>query len=399
MNPLTAWATTNPWPAAAAATLSLLAILGAAWAATRPLRTADRPPAAVIMAAVAAAGCTAYSADTSWAYARDHLGMTSTTERGFMFAAAEVALFATALMARQNLRTAGAPGTPGVLVWVITSVQIIPAYAESGFWGGTVRAVVGPVLAALLWHLAMGIELRHSRPGAGSQSMPALLARELRERLLSRLGLSVRDRTAEQISRDRAMARAVRLASRPKLRGWGRRRLAAAVARARVGTDSEARHRLLRDLAARRTSGELATVPLASPWTGTEEDGYLGEPDEPEADPDEPGPEPDEPTSPAVAEPQAQLDGPLPVDPVPALASAQATSCEPAAQARDQEPAAFGFSAHLTALSAQRAEGIAKVAELVAQDPGITSGQVAELLSVSPATAKRYLREARQGRS
>ncbi|GFH38892.1 GIY-YIG nuclease family protein [Streptomyces pacificus] len=532
MNPLTAWATTNPWPAAAAATLSLLAILGAAWAATRPLRAADRPPAAVIMAAVAAAGCTAYSADTSWAYARDHLGMTSTTERGFMFAAAEVALFATALMARQNLSTAGAPGTPGVLVWVITSVQIIPAYAESGFWGGTVRAVVGPVLAALLWHLAMGIELRHSRPGADSQSMPALLARELRERLLSRLGLSVRDRTAEQISRDRAMARAVRLASRPKLRGWGRRRLAAAVARARVGADSEARHRLLRDLAARRTSGELATVPLASPWTGTEEDGdvlnkaraegrtdaavtallgavgrpeavpskprrpqppsapsgpvgepvedvqalygaahapivyflrngnrvkigtsqnlkrrisslslrpsdvvrvehgdqqyeralhgrftdlraggtewfelrgdlarYLGEPDEPEADPDEPGPEPDEPTSPAVAEPQAQPDEPLPVDPVPALATAQATACEPPAQARDQEPAAFGFSAHLTAQSAQRAEGIAKVAELVAQDPGITSGQVAELLSVSPATAKRYLREARQGRS
>ncbi|MFE0036814.1 hypothetical protein [Streptomyces sp. NPDC059015] len=269
MNPLTTWATTNPWPAAAAAAVSLLAVLGAAWAATRPLRTADRPPAAVIMAAIAAAGCTAYSADTSWAYARDHLGMTSTTERAAMFAAAEIALFATALMARQNLRTAGAPGTPGVLVWIITGVQIIPAYAESGFWGGTVRAFVGPVLAALLWHLAMGIELRHSRPGADSQSLPALLARELRERLLSRVGLSVRDRTAEQITRDRAMARAVRLASRPRLRGWGRRRLAAAVARARVGTDGEARHRLLQDLAARRTSGELATVPLASPWTGT----------------------------------------------------------------------------------------------------------------------------------
>ncbi|MEV0963283.1 hypothetical protein AB0J25_11955 [Streptomyces sp. NPDC049910] len=269
MTPLTAWATTNPWPAAAAAAVSLLAVIGAAWAATRPLRAADRPPAAVVMAAVAAAGCTAYSADTSWAYARDHLGMTSTTERAAMFAAAEIALFATALMARQNLRTAGAPGTPGVLVWVITGVQIIPAYAESGVWGGTVRAFVGPILAALLWHLAMGIELRHSRPGADSQSLPALLARELRERLLSRLGLSVRDRTAEQISRDRAMARAVRLASRPRLRGWGRRRLAAAVARARVGTDGEARHRLLRDLAARRTSGELATVPLASPWTGT----------------------------------------------------------------------------------------------------------------------------------
>ncbi|MEU9406217.1 hypothetical protein AB0E08_10990 [Streptomyces sp. NPDC048281] len=239
--------------------------------ALRPLR---KSPAAVLVAALAAAACTAYSADTSWRFAADYLGMTSTGERAAMFAAAELALFACALMARQNLRTLDAPGTPGALVWVITGVQVIPAYSESGPVGGTVRAVVGPILAALLWHLAMGIELRHARPDAESASLPALIGRELRERLLSRLGLAVRDRSAEQITRDRATVRAVALAAKlasmqEGARGRTRveRRLSVAVGKAQVGADQEQRARLLDLLAARRNAVSLATIALPSPWT------------------------------------------------------------------------------------------------------------------------------------
>ncbi|OKK06971.1 hypothetical protein AMK26_10450 [Streptomyces sp. CB03234] len=161
---------------------------------------------------------------------------------------------------------AGTPGVPGVLVWVITGVQIIPCYAESGLIGGTVRAVIGPVMAGLLWHLAMGLEIRVARPAALSTGLPALIGRELRERLLSYLGLATRDRTAEQITRDRATARAVRLGARRRLGPWGRARLAAAVSRAQAGTNATQRHRLLQDLAARRTSGELRTMALPSPW-------------------------------------------------------------------------------------------------------------------------------------
>lgn len=266
MTRLYPWAIGHPVPAIIAIAIAILVLVGALWALVRSLRDLDLPPAAVVAAAIAAAGCTAYSADTSWRFAADHLAMASPTERAWMFAAGEMALFATALMARQNLNESGSPGVPGVLVWVITGVQIIPAFAESGVVGGTVRAFVGPILAAVLWHLAMGIELRHAKPGSGSQSLAALITREARERLLSRLGLATRDRTAEQITRDRAMARAVRLGARANLRTWGRYRLASAVARARVGTDSEQKHRLLQDLAARRTAGELNTVPLPSPW-------------------------------------------------------------------------------------------------------------------------------------
>ncbi|WP_435799253.1 hypothetical protein [Streptomyces misionensis] len=242
---------------------------------TRPQKRLSGP--AVKVAALAALGCTCYSADTSWRFAADYLDMAGTAERAGMFAAAELALFATALMARQNLATEGAPGLPGTLVWVITGVQVIPAYAESGPIGGTVRAFVGPVMAAMLWHLAMGIELRLRTPGAASHGLIAVLGREARERLLSRLGIAARDRDAAQITRDRATARAValavRLAERTPEQQQSRRgrrltrRLSKAVGRASVGTDARQRAQLLDQLAARRHALALATVPLPSPWS------------------------------------------------------------------------------------------------------------------------------------
>lgn len=269
---LAEWART---PAYLLPVLAVLAVLGCVLRKVR--RAENRPPAAVVTAAAAALLCTAYSGDTSWRFARDHLGMASGTERGIMFAAAEVALFAMALMARQNLRTLNAPGTPGVLVWIVTGVQVIPAYSETGPVAGTVRAFFGPVCAALLWHLAMGIELRHAKPGAGSQSLPAVLVRELRERLLSHLGLSVRGRDAAQITRDRwtgiATRRAAHLAVLQAGTGtasWrlarAGRRLAAAVDRSDAGVLHAQRTVLLDRLAAHRGASELASMVLPSPW-------------------------------------------------------------------------------------------------------------------------------------
>ncbi|MFF7158101.1 hypothetical protein [Streptomyces sp. NPDC008139] len=257
----------------------VLAVLAAvlAFAATRVRRSAGHPPAAVVVAALGALLCTAYSGDTSWNFAADHLGMSSAGERSIMFAAAELGLFSMALMARQNLRTSGAPGTPGALVWVITGVQVIPAFSESGIVGGFVRAFVGPVLAALLWHLAMGIELRHAKPGAASQSLPAVLVRELRERMLSRFGLAQRGRDAAQITRDRwtriATRRAARLAdleaaarTRGRTVARARRRLAVAVDRTDAGVLDGQRAVLLDRIAAYRGAGELASMALPAPW-------------------------------------------------------------------------------------------------------------------------------------
>ncbi|MGW1463859.1 hypothetical protein ACWCPT_05825 [Streptomyces sp. NPDC002308] len=271
----------HPWLAAGLAVAAAAVTVGTVWLLVRAVRRLDLPPAPVVVAGLGAAVCTAYSADTSWRFAEDHLGMTDTTERAVMFAAGELALVACAVMARATMsatateEAAGTAGVPGALVWCITGVQVVPAFSESGVWGGLIRAAFGPIAAGLLWHLAMGLEIRVVRPGALSTGLPALIGRELRERLLSRLGLATRDRTAEQITRDRAIVRAVRLAALLELRpaGWRaagrRRRLAAAVARSGAATSGEQRHRLLQQLAARRTSGLLATVPVASPWAGT----------------------------------------------------------------------------------------------------------------------------------
>ncbi|MCF2130141.1 hypothetical protein L1I79_27465 [Strepomyces sp. STD 3.1] len=260
--PLT-WTTAHPWHTALIA--GVLVIVCAV--------IVHRTSGAVLTAGIGALVCTAYSGDTSWNFARDHLGMTSHDERLVMFAAGEIALLACAVMARANKKAtsttteAGTPGVPGVLVWCITGIQIIPAFAESGFWAGLVRAVLGPVMAALLWHLAMGLEIRVSRPEALSTGLPAQIGHELRERLLSHLGLAVRGRTAAQVTRDRATHRAVRLASRTHLGYWGRAALKASVARSGASTNGEQRHQLLQLLAARRNAHALRNVPVVSPWT------------------------------------------------------------------------------------------------------------------------------------
>ncbi|WP_435218388.1 hypothetical protein [Streptomyces sp. bgisy034] len=256
-----AWATGH-WPVVLTAGV-LLAGLGAF--------IIHRSSGAVLAAGIGALVCTGFSADTSWRFAGHELGMAD-SERLALFAAGEIALLACAIMARANKRAtatdteAGTPGVPGVLVWCITGVQLVPAFAESGFWGGLIRSVFGPIMAALLWHLAMGLEVRITRPQALSTGVPAQIGHELRERLLSYLGLAVRGRTAAQVTRDRATARAVRLASRHWLGPWGRAALKASVARSAAAVDGDQRHQLLQQLAGRRSAGQLRNVDLPTPW-------------------------------------------------------------------------------------------------------------------------------------
>ncbi|MFC9228348.1 hypothetical protein ACFTZI_05160 [Streptomyces decoyicus] len=270
-------------PVFAVAAVGVFALVLAGWAIRRDrlrARVLRAGTPTVWVAALAALASTGYSAETSWFFAADHLGMTDTVQRAAFFSTAELALFANALLARQNLRNQGAPGAPGTLVWVLTAVQTIPAFAESGPVGGTVRAVVGPIMAAMLWHLAMGIELRLHKPDAASQGLLATLGREARERLLSRLGVATRNRDAAQITRERATERAGALASRlakmPEKQRADRRgrrierQLETALSRSGVGTDPAQRRALLDQLAARRHASALATVILPSPWTDPE---------------------------------------------------------------------------------------------------------------------------------
>ncbi|MCZ4509771.1 hypothetical protein O3Q52_16525 [Streptomyces sp. ActVer] len=269
-----------PLPTTAALAVALLGLLAGwlGWRSRRHTGGTRQPSAlAVRVAAVSAAACTAYSADTSWRFAADYLDIASTVERVFMFATAELALFAMALMARHNLKSPKqAPGPSGVLVWVVTGAQIIPAYAESGPVGGTVRALIGPVMAAVLWHLAMGIELRNHTPEATSRSLLAVLGRQARERLLARLGIHDQDADAARLIRERALSQAVTLILRieampeKKRTKWhGRRatqRLHEALERASVDSDPHQDELLLRKLGTRQQATRLASLPLPERW-------------------------------------------------------------------------------------------------------------------------------------
>lgn len=107
--------------------------------------------------------------------------------------------------------------------------------------------------------------------------------------------------------------------------------------------------------------------------------------------------EPAEPAAQSAAEPEAHSPEPPGATGPAVAASSLVAAPEPPRRPAEPGGRPFGFSAQATAQSAQRAQSVARVVELLAQDPGLTSGQVAEALDVSPATAKRYLREARTG--
>jgi hypothetical protein len=177
------------WTSTAVATLSLLLLAALAsgcliWPGARKLTNRQRRgTTARWVAAVAAVGCTAYSASTSWQFASDYLDMHNTVERCAFFATGELAMAAGAVMARHNLHgPQQEAGTAGVLVWVLAAVLSIPAYAEFGPVGGTVAACYGPVMAAALWRQAVGLDQPRRSIDTASHGMRALLLARPRHR-------------------------------------------------------------------------------------------------------------------------------------------------------------------------------------------------------------------------
>jgi hypothetical protein len=128
---------------------------------------------------------------------------------------------------------------------------------------GLGRVILGPVLGTIMLHLALGLELRSHHHRTGTL---ARVTNELRERLLSRLGLADDERDALQRTRDRAAFRAAQL-SLPHRRRWSREaRLQRALMAANVADDPRMRHKMLARLAVLRHAHELTTHDQSSPW-------------------------------------------------------------------------------------------------------------------------------------
>jgi hypothetical protein len=227
------------------------------------------PPGTPWFYYLASVGGLAVSLNTSWRFFGNRLGVTG-AERVVMFSVVELALIACALGMRVNVRRVdpvtgrpGPAGAPRTVAWVLCGLSAYAALLLSGPIEGIARVALGPTLSLVMLHLALGIEIRnHTRVRTGTWARVGI---EMRERVLSRLGLADDDRDALTRTRERAARRVAQLAlgEQTALRTA---RLSRALRASYVAHDPVMRERMLAELAVLRHARELATLPLASPW-------------------------------------------------------------------------------------------------------------------------------------
>lgn len=288
---MTGWigdfADANPWPVAIGAVvvgLALLALLAVgAKAGVKAFKTRrytqGRLTAAQMVTTFAALLATGVGANTAWRFAGTKLHITNEWERAGLFLVGEVMLFGLALMARQNLhnKKLGRTGLPGTLVWVLSGFLAVPAIAESRSFGEAAwRIVLGPLGAAMLWHLAMGIELRQSKEDALNNGVGARIMRRFQQQLLSRMGIAEHDKDAQELIEERARARAAELTDRyralSKKKRDGRkgarlrREMRATLRKAGIAGNPERKRLLLEDLAVSAHAPALVELVHPSPW-------------------------------------------------------------------------------------------------------------------------------------
>ncbi|MFF2751087.1 hypothetical protein ACFVVA_36825 [Kitasatospora sp. NPDC058048] len=239
--------------------------------------------AGTLTAILAFVVCTYVSLNTSYRFTADGLDIHGHGERLLACAAYECLMAMCVFGAREHMSGDDkSPGWYGSAVWVLAVLSSVPAWHEGEGWtpGTFARIVFGSFGAAIAAHSALGLELRH-RSGEGSQAPMALILRDLRERLMARMGLTVRGKTAQQIARDRALTRAVKFADEEsrldenKRKGRKGKKLAGKIAdaldAAGVYEDPELKETYRQRVAMRQHATGLRQADLPSPWDREEE--------------------------------------------------------------------------------------------------------------------------------
>jgi hypothetical protein len=231
--------------------------------ATAPPRE-QRPPWVVFACYAAAIAALAVSLNTSWRFFDRVLHIpTAYGERYVMFAVAELALVVCGAGMTVNVHRDGRPGSFRLIVWSMCAAMAYMAWIMSTPEEALGRILLGPLLGTTMLHLGLGIELRAHHQHT---STLARIGRELRERILSRLGLADDGRDAAQRTKDRKAYAAAAL-SRPQRWPWSRQaRLERALLAAGVADDPAMRDRMLARLAVVRHAHGLATLTQPSPW-------------------------------------------------------------------------------------------------------------------------------------
>ncbi|MFD4636856.1 hypothetical protein ACFWN2_06045 [Lentzea sp. NPDC058436] len=232
---------------------------------TRPSDTepADSKPAGAKGFYAVALMSIGVSVDTSWRFFEQRLGITDVVERVVLFSVMEAALVACGWAMRGGVRQNGRPGPARLVAWALTAFAAFAAFSLSGPVAGTARVLLGPVLGLVMLHLALGIEIRASRQRTTTW---ARIGRELRERMLSLLGLGDDGRDALARTRDKAALRAAKLAIASPWTPRRKARLRKALHASHVAHDPVQRDRMLRELGVLQHADELAKTTQPSPW-------------------------------------------------------------------------------------------------------------------------------------
>ncbi|MFE7664907.1 hypothetical protein [Streptomyces celluloflavus] len=248
-------------------------------------KTRQRRVSAGTLAAIAAfIVCTSVSLNTSYRFTGDPngLAMTDEFERVLSCAAYESLMAMCVLGARERMTgESKSPGWYGSAVWIFAALSAIPAAVEGdGLLTAStaVRIIVGSFGSALAAHSALGLDLKH-RTGEDSEAPSAVILRDLRERLMSRMGLTQRNRSAQQIAQERALSRAVelrdthqRMTPEDKTSKRGQKvakQLAAAQDAAGLATDEAQKTLYVARVTQRQHSTSLKITDDDSPWVGT----------------------------------------------------------------------------------------------------------------------------------
>jgi hypothetical protein len=218
-------------------------------------------PAGTLMYYVAAAACMAVSLNTSYRVFGEILDIKG-LERVSMFAAAEIFLLAAALGMRASVLKDGTPGIHRPTAWALVGLTTWGAFLVGGPLGGSIRSGL-MIFGLIAFHNALGIEIRSRREQR--TDLWARVARELRERVLSRLGLADDQRDALARTRDRNARKAAYL-SLPKDQR-GPRRLTKALQRSNVAHDPTVMRQMLAELAMLNHANKLRSIQQPPPWS------------------------------------------------------------------------------------------------------------------------------------
>ncbi|MGW6447239.1 hypothetical protein [Lentzea sp. NPDC055074] len=203
------------------------------------------------------------SVDTSWRFFEQRLGITDVVERVVLFSVMEAALVACGWAMRGGVRQNGRPGPARLVAWALTAFAAFAAFSLSGPVAGAARVLLGPVLGLVMLHLALGIEIRASRQRTTTW---ARIGREMRERMLSLLGLGDDGRDALARTRDKAALRAAKLSVASRWTPRRKARLRKALHASHVAHDPAQRDRMLRELGVLQHADALANTTQPSPW-------------------------------------------------------------------------------------------------------------------------------------